>query len=308
VGSDALTIKSPSVSLALSKDGFATVPLIDEETVKSLNSLFLQYCGRLEAPQIFNSLVNCPPETKLKIHREIIKLISPSLNTYFSNYKIAVAIFFVVRPSSSFSEKVGIHQDPTLLMDEGKNLNLKIWCPLMDTDEQSGCMQVLRGSHKFFPPVQAVTISPPYKLLGDINHLFECKPVRTGEAMIFDNRLIHASMPNFSSKTRIAVVMSVVPANAQCISLFRQQGVKKPLIEVYFQDEEWHFHPLWDNTFKPPQVGRKQGYLDYDEFYVNLEEILDLIKTPRPYRQYNYKINSKNKLDFLSLRELFSAT
>jgi hypothetical protein len=308
MNSDNLFIRSSSLASSLVSDGFAVVPMIDEKALVQISTLFAECCGGTDTPQIFNTLTQCPPEVKRRIHMELKTIFAPFLNNYFDNYKNAISLFFVVHPSTSVKEKVDIHQDPTLIMDDGEIFNLKIWVPLVNTDEQNGGMQVLRGSHKFFPPVQAVTIPSPFSNLSELDDLHESIPIKAGEAMIFDNRLIHGSMPNFSSQTRVAVAISIIPLQAQPISMFLQQGVKKPHIEVYFQEDEWHLNPEWDNTFQPPKIGRKQGYLDYEAFTVNRTEFIDLVKNPRPYRNFKFKIIPEKKPNFFAqLKELVGA-
>ena len=101
---------------------------------------------------------------------------------------------------------------------------------------------MLPGSHRLITPVR-YTPYFSYAYEPFFNQIKEySKPViaQAGEAVIYNSRLIHYSPPNLSGKTREAVGMVTVPAEAKPIHLFRPD-VESEEIEV-FEVNESFFH------------------------------------------------------------------
>ncbi len=290
--SGSIIIKNKEAENNLAHNGFTVVPLITETDINELFALYKNYFSEVSLNSSYaDSNANSPAEVKRKISEGILKILKPRINNLFENHEFLVSIFMTKKPTTDSSSQISMHQDPTLLIDESENQHIKIWCPLMDVDETNGALQMIRGSHLFLPPVHAVTVPNPYTNIYDtLYEMKECIRMKAGEALLFDNRTLHCSMPNSSGKIRITAIASIVAPNKQFISLYKNPKQKNAPIEVYFQDNNWFTNPLWSNTTERPLIGVKAGTLDYEPFFLNREEFISLVKNPRPYKTYKYNI------------------
>ena len=96
------------------------------------------------------------------------------------------------------------HQDSGVINASADDTDmLTVWFPLMDTDAENGCLQVLPGSHRgevltHCGNVQGLTI--PTTLLP--NGEAKAVPLRAGGCLFLHRRTVHAALPNVSNRIR----------------------------------------------------------------------------------------------------------
>jgi hypothetical protein len=113
--------------------------------------------------------------------------------------------------------EVPLHQDWTFV-DESRHRSLNFWCPLEDVDETNGCLWVLPGSHQLPYHLRAPFGPTPYAAFAAALSLqLESVPMRAGQVLIHDHRLLHASCANRSARSRLAAACVVVPEEAQVL-------------------------------------------------------------------------------------------
>ena len=104
------------------------------------------------------------------------------------------------------------HQDMGVVTpDADESLILTVWYPLMDADEENGCLQVIPGSHR---DEELLTHCPGgKKVLGSL-HVPESEfevgkavpvPVKKGDALFMTKYTIHSSLPNNSDRVRFSM-------------------------------------------------------------------------------------------------------
>ena len=107
-----------------------------------------------------------------------------------------------------------MHQDWNIV-DESKYHSLTIWIPLIDVDEDNGCLQVLPGSHRWFNSFRSDTISSlSIKFDYKINSFLTALPAKAGDAVVFNSRVFHGSKLNLSSRDRPALVITLIGLDA----------------------------------------------------------------------------------------------
>lgn len=294
-----LVVTNEQIKKALDKDGYISVPMLNAADVEQLMALFRKYYADDET-KYFNSLYS-EAAIRREVSEEIERVFKPYIDKIFDNYQYVVGLLFIKNPSPDADAEVPMHQDPTLLMDEDVNKHINIWCPLNDVDENNGALHMVAGSHLFFPGVQARTVPTPYeKIYPAIHQAKNCIRMQAGDALIFDNKILHGSMPNVTNKKRVAVVLSFAPKNAQYISIYRDPAIANAPIEVYAQQHGYHLDPRWFNTPDRNVLGTFMGLLDYEPFFVTEEEFNSLVNNPRPYKTYTYKFKRAEKPGLLA--------
>ena len=106
------------------------------------------------------------------------------------------------------------HQDLAFLMPEnaGKTLVANFWIPLVKATAQSGCMQMMRGSHRLglLPHDLRVPLPGNGALVGISDaDLPDCEVVAgemdVGDVLMTTERVVHRSIPNTSNIVRWSV-------------------------------------------------------------------------------------------------------
>ena len=113
------------------------------------------------------------------------------------------------------------HQDCGVITpDADESLILTVWYPLMDADEENGCLQVIPGSHR---GEELLTHCPGgKKVLGSL-HVPESEfevgkavpvPVKKGDALFITKYTIHSSLPNNSDRVQVQYGFEIQPDRA----------------------------------------------------------------------------------------------
>ncbi len=94
------------------------------------------------------------------------------------------------------------HQDYT--HNIGSANSVTVWIPLQETNLEQGALLVAPGTHKLGPIDNIGGIIPA-------EHEFDLQPcpVKFGEALIFDQKLVHQSGKNISNDVRFSVQMRI---------------------------------------------------------------------------------------------------
>jgi phytanoyl-CoA dioxygenase PhyH len=126
----------------------------------------------------------------------------------------------IVKPAGE--RPVPPHVHPIFTLEQAAS-TVFCWCALEDTDESNGAIQVLPGSHKLFE-IMPMYGQVPYFLpcFDQIAERMETLNLRAGEAVLFDESLIHGSVANPSARNRIALATHCIKRKLQPITLFRE--------------------------------------------------------------------------------------
>ncbi len=189
----------------------------------------------------------------------------------FDDY-VSLAATFIVKtgPDSIIYD----HTDDCLV-DESLYTSVNIWSPLVDTDEINGAVRVLPGSHKIPNPFRGFGI--PYRF-WDYHQVYVPKmitcPMKAGEALVYDPRLIHNSLPNMSGKDRPAVITGVIPKEATPIAFFHYPGLNEGEFEEFEVNLDFW---LSFSKFVRPEGYPSKGIKKYIPPKLSEEELLSYI-------------------------------
>jgi len=185
------------------EEGFETrLARISQETDKIALDI---WNGFLHGPAIFHLIGN---PNLVNIAEQLVgeEIIASSV------YRLRPKI-----PNYGYGE-VPWHQDSSYFEPYcDKSLVVTMWLPLVDANEQNGCMWVMPGSHR--SPVVRHRISENGKYLQiepsefpRTGHRFAC-PVRKGGVLLVTNRTAHASFKNKTDQVRWSMDLRYQNAN-----------------------------------------------------------------------------------------------
>lgn len=194
---------------AFERDGYVVVKLLDPEKVEQI--LALHYDSSIGAGMdldFYTSIWSENKEHRKQVDDGLKSILFPALKKILANIQPVFSNFMV--KAAGENSALNPHQDWSFV-DEPQYESVNAWVPLIDVDPHNGNLQVVPGSHRDFQnyirprfafhPIDRIQIS---ERLVDI-------PMKAGEAVILSSRLIHASPPNRSNKTRIAASLVVAP-------------------------------------------------------------------------------------------------
>ena len=143
---------------------------------------------------------------------------------------------------------------------------------LTDTCRENGCLRVIPGSHTRHNPLHDVLAEPHSEALGRAERLDRVEfgrrpdevdvPVRAGELVIGDARLLHASHPNGSERRRTVLTLWYQPDYPSLPERVKAQMVAKtqPLAEKWSAAGKAlvrALHPVYDGPAQPhPRMQR----------------------------------------------------
>lgn len=234
------TLANPDHEALLDRYGYAVIPAVDDEWTERLRNVHARLGVAPDDPRValhfgFHSQ---DEGYKRQVADALIPLTEELVGRLFDDHSVYLAMFITKwsGPNSGF----GPHQDPTLV-DERKYRGVKIWIPLgptgVEDGRDNGMLHVVPGSHRFLDEprtrdVDDFSFAAHEELI--INRHGVGIPTRAGEAIVFDDRLIHYSMPNETTEPRVVVALGMRPTEAACVML-RSRGDD---IEMYEIDQE----------------------------------------------------------------------
>lgn len=181
---------------------------LNESDIDDLRE-FLRYSG-LEKQSVVGFDVSMEHENKDLVRnmmQMIEKIAAPKIAPILQNNKLFIASYLSKDPN----EKGVIlpHQDWTFVEDEENNYSFTCWIPLVDVNEENGCMGIIKGTQNVFnyirPAPASKVINPLQDHLYTLIPYLELMPMKAGELLIFNNKVFHASLPNLSERKRDAI-------------------------------------------------------------------------------------------------------
>lgn len=239
--------KDHDMQTRFEQDGYVKIKLLTTVEVKDLKDYYLSLQHDHIGQYGFHiSLENKNPDYVNGVFNKLFSVFIPKLNQLLVNYKPFTASYVI--KEAGLQNIVPPHQDWSFV-DEEKFCSATVWVPLMDVNKSNGALGVIKGSHKLFnyqrqsPSPQAKTVLSPHAFT--LFPYVEIIEMLAGEALIFDNRTIHASPPNTSGITRIGAGIGITQKEAALLHYYQVPG-KEEQINVYEVDKD--FFPKYNNS------------------------------------------------------------
>jgi hypothetical protein len=228
-------------------------------------------------------------DTNVSYKREAFHLIqqvfAPHIGSVLNGYKILNSNFYVKPPGTG---EFVIHQNWPAIADLN-DTTVTLWCPLVDVVASNGALQVVEGSHKILPHVEGPNCPPYFRdfRAALIQKYLKPVPMRAGEAIIFDDGLIHWSANNDSTAARFAIQILCVPADAQPVFFFFDPKAPERFELIAADSEFWLATDVAGLTKRQPHW-RSLGFVENRNRYLTEREFASLLARGAEIRQEIY--------------------
>ncbi len=244
------------------KNGFVILPFYNEKEIKELEALYYRL-HPINEKGFFPSTFSGDKNYRTVADAEIRRMCEPGIEKYCENIKVVCGSFIVKSPGPESG--MCVHQDMSLV-DESRFTGINIWVPLVDLTIENGALFVLPGSHRVFPTYRGSSIPEFFQNVSEqmIDYL---QPVllKAGEAVFFDQSIIHFSPPNYSDKIRIVTNTYFTHKNTEYRTYYFDK-TQPGYVEAFAQDDSFmtNFQQFGENIHDRPKVGTSLGLVEYN--------------------------------------------
>lgn len=225
-------------------------------------------------------------EYKRQAQDLVRRVFQPKIDRVVVDYRILTSNLYVKQPGVG---RFQIHQNwPTT--EDLSITTLTVWCPMHDVGVDNGTLRVVPGSHKIVPDVATPQEPPFFASFEDelIERYLQPLELRGGEALVFDDSLLHWSSENHSDHPRRAVQIETLPVEEQAVLYHLDRHGPEPQWELYAVDDDFFVDNSIDQVIGRPTTVRRVGLADYANRALDVEEFDALLQQGRAIRERVY--------------------
>ena len=227
-------IRDQALAKTIHETGYAVISLLNQTQINDIRNFYDQeHTLRTEDGGMFYSLYSRDLKYRKRVHDTLHQLLKPVLDVHFVDYKNIVNTFITKSPGPK--SEFYVHQDTTAL-DEFHHSPLSVWIPLQDIGPDNGALGVIEKTHWFFSPYRGISFASPFQNINNTLRDY-LKPIylKAGEAIVFDSRIVHHSMPNVSKEDRLVALCGIFPKDADFTMCYKDPSSDK--IELLKQED-----------------------------------------------------------------------
>ncbi|MBE9257023.1 class I SAM-dependent methyltransferase [Dolichospermum sp. LEGE 00246] len=298
----------------LIKRGYIQQQILSESEIQYLLNQVRKVCPESDFqphsdasshPYIFSSYAAVDSEYLREFGSRIVKeVLFPHVEQLFDGYRIMSCGLFIKAPKGGW---IDIHYHHQINIDEEKYWLMDIWCPLTDTDVSNGTFHAVPGSHKIFPKIVHHTCSydPFFK---DYTQVIRDKysiplPSKAGEAVIFEDSMLHWSPNNMTDYTRYAIHCMCIPKEVTPIHVHFDPKAPQQF-ELYEATDKFLTETVFGKPIPRPSDLKLLAITPNNNHAYTLEEFEERMQNPDKIRRELYPdIPNISEEEFLELLE-----
>lgn len=259
---------------AFERDGFVVVDFYTPEEIEEVKSLYHRLHPKDEEgffPSTFSKDKNYRETTDSELRR----IGNRRFNELLQDFQVINGSFIVKSPGED--SYLHTHQDMTLV-DESEFTGVNIWTTTVDLNDENGVLYALPGSHRFYPTYRGHTLRGFYDgIQEEIKDYMTPYYLKAGQAMIFDQSIIHFSPPNLGNEVRIVSNVYFTHKDARFVICYhdKQNPEWKNKVELFQQDLSFmtSYEQFGANIYNRPNMGKSLGIVDYDFPELTIDEL-----------------------------------
>lgn len=210
----------------LTANGSVVIDLFSADEVDRLRAAYEHLDHRITTDRSFATgfhatIIDDRPDYRAAAFHAAADLCGAPFAARFRSVDLVMVNWLHKEPAAA---AVPFHVDWSMV-DERVHRSISVWAPLVDTDATSGAIGVVDGSHELVDFIRAAA-HPSYLDTDEFGRRLPGRrlvPLRAGQAVVFDHRLVHFSAPHLGTVPRVALSCELVPSEADLLH-FEQLG------------------------------------------------------------------------------------
>jgi hypothetical protein len=207
------TLRDPHLNQMLRDEGYVVIDLLAPDELDSLQDLRLSiHPGTGTGWE--SDFYTGSPTLKRRVHETLQRIFAPAIERHLVDHHTVLHNFIMNWPGDAGG--LVLHQHSTVVDDE-RFRSVIVWCGVNEATEENGTLHVVPRSHRIQRGPRPERTSSWHDAHEDLlleNHLVSV-PVGPGQAIVFDNQLLHCSFPNTTDAPRLSAAAIVIPNDAE---------------------------------------------------------------------------------------------
>ena len=264
--------KDEKLEAQLNEEGYAVIDFLNKTEVEAFKLEYFKHFGQIDkTPGRFTTLQYTNNLMKKQMHSFIVQTVNPAMCRHFKDFTIPVSLFYVKKAFTSGD--IDLHADSSLLLNHQLEPHYAIWVPLIDVDASNGTLTVIPRSHKVNRAFFGGSFEGYHREHLEWLRQFEIPvKLKAGQAIIFDNNLLHNSTANTSAFNRLCFTFRVTHSASQYYSLYCNQMEVSEDVEISEEDHDYYMNDNWDGN-AGHITGRHKGTYRKGLTHVTQEEL-----------------------------------
>lgn len=246
------------------ENGYVVIKnIVTDDAIQIINDAYTilkSYKGYYEVDGFITS-ANYGYEIQQHIHDKLSEVNNIILPKLFNTNQIYSGLLNVlVIKFNKDRKEFYAHQDIPLV-EETVAPTTYAWIPTTDINEHNGALLVLPKSHKWFrwQRTHDQSFSPLQTIRDSLIEFMIPLYISKGDLILFDNSLIHASAPNLTNETRIAMNTGIAPSEFNLVHYQKIENnvneIKKYFVDTNFWLDGHYLNPSSvPDKYCPPQI------------------------------------------------------
>lgn len=248
-------LKDKILDQQLLEEGYVIIPFLNEAEVADLKQFYQEQ--KIEKPKGLYATAHVDDSAfRSRINDYIKAKNERAIEQYFDDC-IPLGGTYIVKGAGEEGELMP-HQDWNIVNEDEGHRSFNIWTTLVDTNEDNGAILILEKSHDKMRTFRGANIPCAFhQIYDEVWPNMKILPMKAGEALVYDHRLLHASHHNKTEELRLATVYGVISNSAQMKYYYQNNDS----IEEYNCTPDFYIN---ENPFQGPNGLEKTRDISYD--------------------------------------------
>lgn len=269
------TMRDPERQDEFASVGYTIVDLITPEAAAELLALAKEIHPHRGGHMWESDFYSPDLDVKRKVAETLQAVVQPAIDEHLVDHEMLIQNFVVNWPGPRGGLELHQHSSIT---DETKYRGAVIWLALHETSLENGTLNVVPQSHRVLGQHKAERTPEWFEGLHEHicdNHL-ETVVLQPGQALVFDNAVLHNSYSNITDEPRMTAVIVVAPRDA---ALRYYDYVDDGTVKIYELEPEFFLQQVaaTHGEWAPPEGLEPVGEEHIEVRRLTAEETLALL-------------------------------
>ena len=209
------TLKDPALQAEFESIGYTIVDLISPEEAAELHALAQEVHAAPPEDKVWESdFYSHDLEVKRRVAEAIKGTVQPAVDRHLVDHETIIQNFVVNWPGEGGGLELHQHSSIT---DENEFRAAVVWLALHETSLENGTLNVVPKSHRVLGQHKAERTPEWFETIHEhlLDHHLETVILKPGQALVFDNAVLHNSFSNITDEPRMTAVVAIAPRKAQ---------------------------------------------------------------------------------------------